>query len=321
MKLDAHCDCYADNSFFLFNKRNQITFLSIHSLEKLGHFLVKSPSVGETFVETISQKYVKGFAKLVHDCRLGKSFNIEQRLKMEGEEDVLIQVILTPILMDPDQPLVSCTIIDSNRKSNQMKLLDEYSHLASHDLRAPITNILSLSSLINFPDTEAYDTEKIKELLKDINYQAEKLDDIIKMLNRLIHKGNPADQFIAEGTTSASKQIMLVDDDSLTNKLHHMIITKHNKNKEVVQFDNPVRALEYLEEHVPDLILLDLNMPEIDGWTFLSLLEERSVVVDVVIISSTIDTAERSRALSYKAVKDFLTKPLTYDKIKHLVDN
>lgn len=321
MKLSAHCDCYADNSYFLFNKKNQITFFNIHSAEKLGHFLAKNPVIGESFVEIVSQKYVKSFTKLVQDCRLGQSFSIEQRLKMDDADDILIQVVLTPILTDPEEPYVSCTIIDSNRKSNQMKLLDEYSHLASHDLRAPITNILSLSSLLNFPEMESFDTEKIKELLKDINYQAEKLDDIIKMLNRLINKGKSSDEFLAEGTRSDSKQIMLVDDDSLTNKLHHMIITKHNKNKEVVQFDNPVRALEYLGENVPDLILLDLNMPEIDGWAFLKLLEERNILVDVVIISSTIDPAERTRALSYKGVKDFITKPLTYDKIKHLVDS
>ena len=100
-----------------------------------------------------------------------------------------------------------------------------------------------------------------------------------------------------------------------------MIITKINKNKRVIQFDSPVKALEYLKGNVPDLILLDLNMPEMDGWVFLSLLEERKIDVDVVIISSTIDPSERARAHDFKSVKDFLTKPLTYDKIKHLVDN
>ncbi|KIO78353.1 hypothetical protein TH53_04125 [Pedobacter lusitanus] len=114
---------------------------------------------------------------------------------------------------------------------------------------------------------------------------------------------------------------MLIDDDSLTNRLHHMIITKYNKNRRVVQFGSSTHALDYLKENKPDLILLDLNMPEIDGWTFLRLLEEQKPDVDVVIISSTIDPTERTRAQSYRSVKDFLTKPLTYDKIKHLVDN
>jgi len=321
MKLNAYCDFYADNSYFVFNKKNQITFLNIHSLEKIGHFISKNPEIGESFVEIISQKFEKAFSKLVKECFKGKSFSIEKRLKVSGTEDILLQIVLTPILADPNEPYVACTIIDSNRKSNQMKLLDEYSHLASHDLRAPITNILSLSSLLNFPEMESFDTGKIKELLKDINYQAEKLDDIIKMLNRLVNKDQEAEDFVAELTKSDSKHIMLVDDDMLTNKLHHMIITKHNKNKKVVQFDNPTLAIDYLKDNRPDLILLDLNMPEIDGWAFLKLLEERNITIDVIIISSTIDPAEKARAQSYPSVKDFLTKPLTYEKIKHLVDN
>lgn len=321
MKLSAHCDCYADNSYFLFNKKNQITSFEIHSAEKIGYFLAREPAIGEYFVEIISQQYVKVFSKLVDECFAGKSYNIEKRIKVENKEDVWLQIVLTPVFAGPGQSYVACTIIDSNRKSNQMKLLDEYSHLASHDLRAPITNILSLSSLLNYPEIGGFDSGKIKELLKDINFQAEKLDDIIKMLNRLINKGQSADDFVGDATRADSKHIMLVDDDSLTNKLHHMIITKNNKNKRIVQFDNPALALGYLKDNLPDLILLDLNMPEIDGWTFLKRLEEQNIEVDVVIISSTIDPTEHARAQSYKMVKDFLTKPLTYEKIKHLVDN
>jgi CheY-like chemotaxis protein len=321
MKLNAYCDFYTDNSYFLFNKNNQITSFNIQSTEKIGHFISRYPEIGESFVEIIAQKFEKSFSRMVGKCFKGKSFNIEKRLKIKGEEDVLLQVVLTPVLDDPENPYVACTIIDSNRKSNQMKLLDEYTYLASHGLRAPITNILSLSSLLNFPDMGSFDTAEIKGLLTDINDQAEKLDGIIQMLNRMVNHGQQQRDFIPEPTIVKPKHIMLVDDDSLTNKLHHMMITRHNKNKLVVQFDHPVQALEYLEINRPDLILLDLNMPEIDGWAFLKLMEERDILVDVVIISSTIDPAEKTRAQSYKQVKDFLTKPLSYDKIKHLVDN
>jgi len=320
MKLSANCDSYTDNSYFLFNKQHKITFFKIHSTEKVGYFIKRYPSIGDSIVEIISQKYEKKFLNLLSECFSGKSFNIEKRLKVIGAQDIQIQIVLTPIFQDGEETLISCTVIDSNRKSNQMKLLDEYSRLASHDLRAPITNILSLSSLVNFPDLLSYDTTKIEELLKDINYQAEKLDDIIKMLNRVVNQGQGNNNFITEETKNDSNHIVLVDDDSLTNKLHHMIITKYNKNRKVVQFDNPIVALEYLKENTPDLILLDLNMLDIDGWKFLELLEEFGIDVKVVIISSTIDAADSIKANSYPSVKDFLMKPLTYDKIKHLID-
>lgn len=321
MKLSAYCECYTDNSYFIFNEKNQITFFKVHSITKVGYFMKKFPVIGNLIVEIISQQYEKTFLGLVSDCFKGKSFNIEKRLKMKGGNDILVQIVLTPVFSDSGEKQVCCTIVDSNRKSNQMKLLDEYSRLASHDLRAPITNILSLSSLINFPDLQSYDTTRMEELLREINSQAEKLDDIIKMLNRLVNQGQENVDFVTAKHMKDAMHIVLLDDDSITNRLHHMIITKYNKNRKVVPFDNPALALEYLRNNKPDLILLDLNMPEVDGWKFLDLLNQYHIDVDVVIISSTIDSADSNRANSYPSVKDFLMKPLTYDKIKHLIDN
>lgn len=322
MKFNPHCDCYTDNSYFLLNQKKQITFFHIHSWQKLGYFLERNPEIGQHFTAYIAQKYAQVFTRLVEDCFKGKAISLEKRLKVEGQEDLLIQIVLTPVLSAPSEPLVACTFIDSNRKTVQMDLLNEYSFLASHDLRAPIANILSLSNLLDFPEAEAADTSRVHELLKNINAQAEKLDDVIKMLNRMINRGDEKSGFPGEHFSANEKgHIMLVDDDPVTNKLHHMIISKHNKNRKVIQFDNPSLALAHLDTDVPDLILLDLNMPEIDGWTFLRLLEERGIDVDVVIISSSIDPTERSRAQTFKSVKDFLTKPLTYEKIRHLVDN
>lgn len=321
MKLSAHCECYADNSYFLFNEKNQITFFKVHSITKVGYFMKKFPVIGNPIVEIISQQYEKTFLALVADCFKGKSLNIEKRLKIKGSNDILVQIVLTPVFSESGEKQVCCTIVDSNRKSNQMKLLDEYSRLASHDLRAPITNILSLSSLINFPDLKSQDTKRVGELLNEINVQAEKLDDIIKMLNRLVNQGQENVDFVTAKSVKDAMHIVLLDDDPITNKLHHMIITKHNKNRKVVPFENSNMALEYLRNHQPDLVLLDLNMPEIDGWKFLDLLNEYHINVDVVIISSTINAADSNRAYSYPSVKDFLMKPLTYDKIKHLIDN
>lgn len=320
MKLSANCECYSDNSYFIFNEKYQITFIHVHSIAKIGYFLKDFPVVGKPIVEIISQQYEKSFISLVKDCFKGKSFNLEKRLRIEGRNDILMQIVLTPILADSGNKMVSCTLIGSDRKSNQMKLMDEYSRLASHDLRAPITNILSLTNLIDFKDLPAPHANNIHGLLKEINVQAEKLDDIIKMLNRLMNQGNSKADFAADLIKNDARHIVLVDDDPVTNKLHHMIITKHHKDRTVVPFENPLAALEYLKTRQPDVVLLDINMPDMDGWKFLDLLQQMKIAVDVVIISSTIDSADTLRAESYPAVKDFLMKPLTYDKIKHLID-
>ena len=319
MKLNAYCDYFTDNTCFVLNKKNQITFFDIHSTTKTGHFLIKKPVLGDLYHEIIVPAYAAAFSRLVNTCFKGKSIHIEKRFQVKGAGEIELQVILSPVLSDPDNPLVVCTVISSNRKSNQMKLLDEYAHLASHDLRAPITNILSLSSLLNFADPGTYDMEKIRELLRNINLQAEKLDDIIRMLNRMIDAGQ--DKVFAAGTSrSGYAHIVLVDDDPVTNKIHHLVITKHQKNRRVVPFEHPEEALEYLALQEPDLVLLDLNMPGISGWDFLQLMEKKGIAIDVVIISSSINAADRIRAQAFKAVKDFITKPLTYEKIRHLLD-
>ncbi|PIH03275.1 hypothetical protein CS542_02550 [Pedobacter sp. IW39] len=83
------------------------------------------------------------------------------------------------------------------------------------------------------------------KLLRDINFR-QKSWMIYKMLNSLINKEHEADDLSQNLPKIDSKHIMLIDDDSLTNKLHHHC--KHNKNKRVVQFGSSIRALDYLKK-------------------------------------------------------------------------
>ena len=157
--------------------------------------------------------------------------------------------------------------------------------------------------------------------MTDINTQAVKLDEIIKTLNEVLNKREHVDLFDGFGGKSAHQHIVLVDDDGITNKMHQMLIRKHASEKKVVVFDNPQKALAYISEHEPDLILLDLHMPDIDGWRFLEMMEELNLFIDVVIVSSSIDPREHSKAKSFLCVKDFYTKPLTIEKVNQLLNH
>ncbi|SHF98486.1 response regulator [Pedobacter caeni] len=311
----------ANSSFFLIDKNYKVTFFKMEPQQDLGSFLAKSPSIGDSAVEMIAQKYRKNFQNLLDRCFGGLSFSIEQRFAIEKSNDLFLQIIFTPLSKDGEEDQVICTLINNTHVLGPMKMLTEYSHLTSHELRAPITNILSLSTITNYQPLESYDILKINQLLSDINLQALKLDEIIKMLNSILHQQEHTDFFDTLNDKGEHKHIVLVDDDVITNRLHQMLIKKHHSDKKIALFDDPQIALGYIKTHHPDLILLDLHMPEIDGWKFLHMMEEHNVFIDVVIVSSSIDPRERLRAKSFMCVKDFYVKPLTSEKVKQLLED
>lgn len=72
-----------------------------------------------------------------------------------------------------------------------------------------------------------------------------------------------------------NKITYIIDDDKLSIRLMSMLISKNNFCEEIVSFYNPQTALDQLKNNasnpsqLPDVILLDLNMPVLDGWQFL----------------------------------------------------
>jgi CheY-like chemotaxis protein len=73
---------------------------------------------------------------------------------------------------------------------------------------------------------------------------------------------------------------------------------------------------------LPDYILLDINMPIMNGWEFLD--EYKRLNIDpqgktkIYIISSSVFSNDINKARSYPLVKDFISKPLNVDKIVEL---
>ncbi len=124
--------------------------------------------------------------------------------------------------------------------------------------------------------------------------------------------------------------IMLVDDDTNDNYYHTREIKKANPSIEVIEKQTGLEALEYLEtnkenmELIPDLIALDINMPVMDGWQFLkeySIMEKEfqdSVVI--IMLSTSGDPDDIEKAMKYSCVSDFITKPLTREKVTNIAE-
>jgi CheY-like chemotaxis protein len=116
--------------------------------------------------------------------------------------------------------------------------------------------------------------------------------------------------------------IFLIDDDGLVNFLNQEIIRDAYPEKKVRSFENALDALETLKKiaelpnsKLPQLILLDINMPVMDGWEFLEAFRQlpKTIIQDckVVMHTSSIDPRDIEKAKTFSSVTDYITKPLT----------
>ena len=123
--------------------------------------------------------------------------------------------------------------------------------------------------------------------------------------------------------------MLLVDDDEINNFISIKLIKKALLNTEIMACLNGKFAIDQLVEiqrndpsKLPDYILLDINMPIMNGWEFLD--EYKRLNIDplgrtkVFIISSSVFSNDINKARSYPLVKDFISKPLNVDKIVEL---
>ena len=130
-------------------------------------------------------------------------------------------------------------------------------------------------------------------------------------------------------STNKPLSILLVDDDEINNFISIKLIKKALIYTEInACLDGSYAISELLAiqeknpDDLPDYILLDINMPIMNGWEFLD--EYKRLGIDplgkskIYIISSSVFSNDINKAKSYDLVKDFISKPLNVDKIREL---
>jgi len=123
----------------------------------------------------------------------------------------------------------------------------------------------------------------------------------------------------------------LVDDDRIYRFAATSFIGEIDPGIKLLTFDDCEKALKVLKdidpvhENWPAAILLDVNMPVVDGWDFLSLFEtqidlEKRQSIQIYIVSSSIDKSDKRRADQHNSVTDFVIKPSSKEDFENLIN-
>lgn len=125
-------------------------------------------------------------------------------------------------------------------------------------------------------------------------------------------------------------KILLIDDDKINNFLNRSVIDKHCGNECVIsEFINPEEAFDFLKacslsdhENCPDVIFLDINMPEMSGFELLEMMAAENIRLSktrIFILSSSLDPHDIEKSKSFETVTDFISKPLDKSKIETII--
>jgi CheY-like chemotaxis protein len=119
-------------------------------------------------------------------------------------------------------------------------------------------------------------------------------------------------------------EVILVDDDSVIIFIHKTLITSNNFSQAPIAFSNGKDTLEYLKNHQDKsatiFIMLDINMPEMNGWQFLDALKNvhQQDNLYIVMVTSSIDRTDKLKAKEYPNIVEYIEKPITMAKIEEL---
>ena len=114
--------------------------------------------------------------------------------------------------------------------------------------------------------------------------------------------------------TGSRRRVLVVDDDREIVEMTRLIL--ESGGYEVIPALSGEEALRNASHEKPDLILLDINMPGMDGWETLKILkvDETTQAIPVAMFSIKLELRDKLQGLKQGAF-DYITKPFSYDEI------
>jgi len=126
------------------------------------------------------------------------------------------------------------------------------------------------------------------------------------------------------------KSVLLVDDDPTINFVHKLFLTEWEVTDQIYTAANGQEALDFLEQsedfgqQPPSMILLDINMPVMNGFEFLEayehLPESKKASVIMAMLTTSLHEKDRNKASKFINLDNYMSKPLEKEQLMKVID-
>jgi CheY-like chemotaxis protein len=120
--------------------------------------------------------------------------------------------------------------------------------------------------------------------------------------------------------------LTILDDNALDHMILEKMLSKLNTSDDIIHYYRGADLIKTIEENeeatFPDILFLDLHMPDMDGWQFLKYLNRLNKNmrknISVYVLSSSVNPVDINKTKRYAFVKDYLFKPISYEKLEKI---
>jgi PAS domain S-box-containing protein len=317
--------CFTDLSgnFILANiAYGELFGIDSNSLPGCNFINVHCSSMTAEEQEVIREEAVRTLSsakqKHVHEIMLAKSSGQTMRLEVTRKLVKIRNKIVVSVYIND----ISEKYEQRQQITDQNNRLREFAFLTSHKLRQPLANVLGLIDLVKTESGSGRNLTITMETMKLLTGQLDKvvaeMGQVLAELDVEIERG-----FLPEGAEPGRVEtVWLVDDDQVIAYITERLFRNADPAVKVTSFLSSKMALEKLRimPEIPDILLLDINMPGLNGWEFLDELRRMHKYVNVYMYTSSIDPEDVKKAHSYPMVREFLSKPIDLQAIRKILE-
>lgn len=125
------------------------------------------------------------------------------------------------------------------------------------------------------------------------------------------------------------REVLLIDDDTIFVFLLETKLKQEEHQLKMKVCAEGQAGVRYIKDHLekasfPDVIIIDLNMPVLDGWGVLEEFKGINIQkydIDIYVMSSSISPYDIEKVMQYSFVKNYLVKPLSEEQIKQILNH